>query len=67
MIACANKTKLDNYEPIKLEYQMKTICKSRGFEELLGYIDIDMLCNPEGSQQKNATTLYWYWWMVLGA
>jgi hypothetical protein len=39
MIASADYNKVQTYEEIKLKYQMSHSCKSRGFQDLLGYVD----------------------------
>ena len=39
MIACADLNKVNTYKETKLHYKMVTGCQSRGFDELLGYVD----------------------------
>jgi len=39
MIASADYNKVQTYEEIKLRYEMSHSCKSRGFQDLLGYVD----------------------------
>jgi hypothetical protein len=39
MLACADLSKVNSYQEIKLATKMVIGCQSRGFDELLGYVD----------------------------
>jgi len=41
-ITSADYQKVQNYEPLRLEYEMKNNCNSRTFDELLGYVDLQI-------------------------
>lgn len=43
MIACADLNKVNTYQEVKLHHKMVSGCESRGFDELLGYVDFKVL------------------------
>lgn len=50
MVASADMKKVQAHEPIPLKNQMISGCKDRGFEGLLGYVDIDVIAAWELGQ-----------------
>ena len=52
MISSADQNKVQKYEPIKLKYPMKGCCTARHLDELLGYVDFNILgeLDPETKQ-----------------
>lgn len=42
MISSADLNKVQSHQQVKIEYQMVNQCKHRGFDELMGYVDINL-------------------------
>ena len=42
MQSCADYNKLQGLEKVPLRGEMKDFCEERGFEDLLGYVDVEI-------------------------
>lgn len=56
MIACADLKKLQVYEEIKLRYSLKNNCNARGFLDLMGFVDFDVLSIIQNEIQQIQTS-----------